>query len=354
MSGLPQRHEACALLSSYSSLRGALGDEPPASRDQHRRSDLGTSQGKYLHQSTPTVDHGPVGETSAQSLDSVAIYRFSNPHSGSPFGSSNAPHGLRTFASPSAQNWESASASTATPGQSYESKGLPLASRVSSSVPMGAHNLSPPFPPSPNALPFPRQAAPARPSQSTDLTTSNTVALGHDISSSEARGPSPETVWCDGVKLDKDDFEDRKNGGGQMHVYQCRWSIRHLPCGLHVEGDRSSMNRHLQRWHGVRVNDKDETPCLWDECGKTMQKESIARHIGSQHLNAMGMCSNCGTTLSRKDAWQRHVQGTLPCQNTNTSYVRVPAGRVVDTSAASFQPPAPINTRHVEYLPRRG
>ncbi|KAH7918972.1 hypothetical protein BV22DRAFT_1134185 [Leucogyrophana mollusca] len=118
-------------------------------------------------------------------------------------------------------------------------------------------------------------------------------------------GSAPRITWCDGVLMDEQDLQDGQYAAdGQMRVYDCLWDM--TPCTLSVGGDRLRMARHLQVWHDVRAGDGGQMTCLWDKCGKRVNKKSIARHITNVHLGLRSIRTTCGNNTSPNDTWQRH------------------------------------------------
>ncbi|KAI9573252.1 hypothetical protein HD554DRAFT_1998555, partial [Boletus coccyginus] len=88
----------------------------------------------------------------------------------------------------------------------------------------------------------------------------------------------------------------------------CRWEEDRSPCGLWIRGDKPCINAHIQKWHGGKPGgDKFKVDCRWSACGKTMLKESIARHILTIHLGEMWECQGCRKKIVRNDAYGRHV-----------------------------------------------
>ncbi|KIK79027.1 hypothetical protein PAXRUDRAFT_85741, partial [Paxillus rubicundulus Ve08.2h10] len=87
----------------------------------------------------------------------------------------------------------------------------------------------------------------------------------------------------------------------------CLWSPDGVPCLFSVPRDRRSIIDHLHQVHGVNPgNDKTPQKCLWDQCTKTMNKESIPRHILTVHLKKKAHCTECGLSFAREDSLKRH------------------------------------------------
>ncbi|KIJ14445.1 hypothetical protein PAXINDRAFT_100160 [Paxillus involutus ATCC 200175] len=100
------------------------------------------------------------------------------------------------------------------------------------------------------------------------------------------------------------------NAASDLRTYQCLWSPKDVPCLTLVSRDRRSVIDHLHDVHGVKPGD-DKTPqkCLWRLCTKTMNKESIPRHILTVHLKEKAHCTKCGLSFAREDSLKRHLKG---------------------------------------------
>ena len=123
---------------------------------------------------------------------------------------------------------------------------------------------------------------------------------------------------------------------GKLIVHQCRWEESVSPCGLWVTGDKSSINVHIQRWHGGTLGgDKSQADCRWSGCGKVMLKESIPRHIVAIHLDEVWECQGCGKELVRNDAYGRHAakSGSPGCQTSGSVISYSTNAREVDARA---------------------
>ncbi|KAH7919085.1 hypothetical protein BV22DRAFT_880506 [Leucogyrophana mollusca] len=143
-------------------------------------------------------------------------------------------------------------------------------------------------------------------------------------------------TWCGGKLMDTEDVVDAKKLGGEVRVYECLWD-RGSPCELWIPGDRTGLGWHMQDWHDVKLGDKQPTICLWQDgdgqgpCSQTLQKENVARHIATTHLSSAAVqCSNCGSELSRRDAFQRHIQTGRACEG--ATGIPVLRGALIDAS----------------------
>ncbi|KIJ65239.1 hypothetical protein HYDPIDRAFT_167489 [Hydnomerulius pinastri MD-312] len=96
---------------------------------------------------------------------------------------------------------------------------------------------------------------------------------------------------------------------GSSQTHKCLWSDNDEPCEEPVAGDRRDILWHLHAVHGVELRgDKLPQPCFWAHCLKTMNKESIARHILAVHLREGVECTGCGSTFAREDSLKRHIR----------------------------------------------
>ncbi|KAF8840209.1 hypothetical protein BDN67DRAFT_682140 [Paxillus ammoniavirescens] len=111
-------------------------------------------------------------------------------------------------------------------------------------------------------------------------------------------------------------FDELENSAGTgnaasgLRTYQCLWSSNGVSCLTLVSRDRRSVIDHLHDVHGVKPGD-DKAPqkCLWELCTKTMNKESIPRHILTVHLKEKAHCTKCGLSFAREDSLKRHLKG---------------------------------------------
>ncbi|KAN0081628.1 hypothetical protein V8E55_009252 [Tylopilus felleus] len=119
-----------------------------------------------------------------------------------------------------------------------------------------------------------------------------------------ARAIEHDGVWVDEEELVKGLMEP----DGKLTVHPCRWEQGRAPCHPWIRGDESSINAHIQKWHrGKPGGDKSRVDCRWSACGKTMRKDSIARHIVTKHLGEMWECQGCGKEIIRSDVYRQHV-----------------------------------------------
>ena len=140
-------------------------------------------------------------------------------------------------------------------------------------------------------------------------------------------------LWIDEQELRKALSEPN----GKLIVHRCRWHEGYSPCGLWVTGDKSSINVHIQRWHGgTPGGDKLQTDCCWFGCGQTMLKESISRHIVTKHLEEVWECQGCGKELVRNDAYRRHAEksSSAACRTSGAVISYSAGAQEIDARAA--------------------
>ena len=90
-------------------------------------------------------------------------------------------------------------------------------------------------------------------------------------------------------------------------VYQCRWLNGAIPCGMMVTGTKKAIAKHLQDAHAIPIKDnRTEVVCQWDNCQRSMRRESMARHILAVHNQDKVPCPRCGSRFARTDSLQRH------------------------------------------------
>ena len=148
-----------------------------------------------------------------------------------------------------------------------------------------------------------------------------------------ARAIEHNSLWVDEDEL----LKALLGPDGKLIVHQCRWDEGHSPCGLWIIGDKSSINVHIQKWHGgTRGGDKSQADCHWSGCDEAMQKESIPRHIVAIHLDEVWECQGCGKELARNDAYGRHAakSNSAACQTLGALISYSANAREIDARAA--------------------
>ncbi|KAN0081630.1 hypothetical protein V8E55_009254 [Tylopilus felleus] len=126
---------------------------------------------------------------------------------------------------------------------------------------------------------------------------------------SRRRRSNARAIEYDGLWIDE---EELVNGlmelDGKITIHPCRWEEDRSPCQIWIRGDESSINAHIQKWHRGKIGrDKSRVDCRWSTCGKTMRKDSIARHIVTKHLGEMWECQGCGKAIVRGDVYRQHA-----------------------------------------------
>ncbi|KAF9244172.1 hypothetical protein BU15DRAFT_59507 [Melanogaster broomeanus] len=97
------------------------------------------------------------------------------------------------------------------------------------------------------------------------------------------------------------------DAGEGPQTYICRWSSGGASCDTLVLGDKRDVMMHLHEMHSLRPkSDKMAQRCLWDNCRKAMNQESIPRHIVTVHMRERVHCPSCRLTFARSDSLQRH------------------------------------------------
>ena len=103
------------------------------------------------------------------------------------------------------------------------------------------------------------------------------------------------------------DSTRRTRSASFPYVYECQWLNGTIPCGIMVTGTKKAIAKHLQDAHAIRIKaNRTEVVCQWDDCQKSMRRESIARHILAVHNQDKVPCPSCGSRFARKDSLQRH------------------------------------------------
>lgn len=102
----------------------------------------------------------------------------------------------------------------------------------------------------------------------------------------------------------------------KVTVHPCNWD----GCMMHIAVEHKQVCKHLQQHHGLNTtsptsDDMQQTTCLWTAClGAHMKLENLPRHMLLSHLGVRWICSTCGGSLSREDAFRRHALERPGCQ----------------------------------------
>jgi hypothetical protein len=152
------------------------------------------------------------------------------------------------------------------------------------------------------------------------------------------RRRAARAIEYDGLWIDEEELlKGLTEPDGKLIVHQCRWEEDHSPCPLWIRCDKSSINAHIQKWHGGKPGgDKFQVDCRWSTCDKTMLKESIARHIVTIHLGEVWECQGCGKEIVRNDAYGRHAvrSGFAACRTSGALITYSVDAREIDARAA--------------------
>ena len=159
-----------------------------------------------------------------------------------------------------------------------------------------------------------------------------------DSTGSSRRRRAARAIEYNGLWIDEEELlKALTEPDGKLTVHQCRWGDDHSPCPLWIKGDKSCINTHIQKWHGGKPGgDKFQADCRWSACGKSMLKESIARHIVTVHLGEVWECQGCGKEIVRNDAYGRHAvrSNFNACRTSGALITYSVDARVIDARAA--------------------
>lgn len=113
------------------------------------------------------------------------------------------------------------------------------------------------------------------------------------------------------ILIDQDTLRDHN---GEVIVHPCHWQ----GCTMHIAVDHKQVSKHLQQYHAINTSatseDTQQISCLWAGCSDARMKPgNLTRHILS-HLGVRRICSMCGSSLSRDDAFRRHTLEKPNCQ----------------------------------------
>ena len=99
------------------------------------------------------------------------------------------------------------------------------------------------------------------------------------------------------------------NPSRQIRLFGCLWLTNGALCEMSVKADRRSIIEHLQHAHGIKTGEeKARKTCFWEGCRKTLNKESLPRHILAVHLKKGVHCAECGLLFAREDSLKRHLR----------------------------------------------
>ncbi|KAI9572121.1 hypothetical protein HD554DRAFT_2067096 [Boletus coccyginus] len=107
-----------------------------------------------------------------------------------------------------------------------------------------------------------------------------------------------------------------------FNCYQCRW-LSGPPCDGQAPGRNREMGEHLRAYHRFIGHERDTVQCDWENCGQTMQRMNIPRHIVSRHLLAAASCRFCGKQFSRPDVVARHERTCGGVSPVSSSFVTI-------------------------------
>ncbi|KAI9572364.1 hypothetical protein HD554DRAFT_1676311 [Boletus coccyginus] len=85
----------------------------------------------------------------------------------------------------------------------------------------------------------------------------------------------------------------------------CRYSST---CNAVLDGTIHAVRTHLKQEHQFHGAAKQSIRCLWEGCGRILQRENIPRHIFTCHLRVKVSCRACGMILSRRDVQYSHAR----------------------------------------------
>ncbi|KAG2029683.1 hypothetical protein BDR03DRAFT_1096233 [Suillus americanus] len=130
------------------------------------------------------------------------------------------------------------------------------------------------------------------------------------------------------ILIDQDTLRDHTD---EVTLHQCNWD----GCSMHIAVEHKQVSKHLQQYHGINTSatseDTQQISCLWTGClDARMKPGNLPRHILS-HLGVRRICSICGASLSRDDAFRRHTLEKPGCQYAKAVVKFGDKSRVIDT-----------------------
>lgn len=108
-----------------------------------------------------------------------------------------------------------------------------------------------------------------------------------------------------------------------FQYHPCRW-LGGPRCDGLAPGRNREMGEHLRAYHHFIGHERDTVQCEWENCGQTMQRMNVPRHIVSRHLLAAASCRYCGKRFSRPDVVARHERtctGILSGSNSSSASI---------------------------------
>ncbi|KAG9308870.1 hypothetical protein JVU11DRAFT_11329 [Chiua virens] len=162
--------------------------------------------------------------------------------------------------------------------------------------------------------------------------------LRQSPASRSRRKRSGRAIEFNGLWIDEEELlQGVTDPDGRITVFQCRLEEDYSPCHLWVQGDKSCVNMHIQKWHGGKPGgEKLAADCHWSGCGETMLKESISRHLVGVHLGELWECQGCRKRIARKDAYMQHSAKSafVACQNSGAVITYAADAREIDVHVA--------------------
>ncbi|KAG2055655.1 hypothetical protein BDR06DRAFT_331387 [Suillus hirtellus] len=118
----------------------------------------------------------------------------------------------------------------------------------------------------------------------------------------------------------------------EVRVHPCDWKGG---CRMHIPVELKQVSKHLKQHHGINTSatsgDTQKITCLWTGCLDTHTKPgNLSRHVLTQHLGVRWICSKCGSSLSREDAFRRHSLESSSCQSAEVVVDYGDGSRVID------------------------
>ncbi|KAJ8582278.1 hypothetical protein M405DRAFT_885376 [Rhizopogon salebrosus TDB-379] len=88
-------------------------------------------------------------------------------------------------------------------------------------------------------------------------------------------------------------------------IFICQWiGPAGGPCNH--EFSLQDLSLHLREIHGIRGADSLRVHCAWENCNTELNKESLKRHVKSQHLSIVHPCNTCPRRYTRQYGLNQH------------------------------------------------
>ncbi|KIK75235.1 hypothetical protein PAXRUDRAFT_173407 [Paxillus rubicundulus Ve08.2h10] len=101
----------------------------------------------------------------------------------------------------------------------------------------------------------------------------------------------------------EDDSCDLVGYGFDIKYYVCHWRTDNgMRCNTQIQGREYAT--HIRTVHGVGRDKRLE--CRWDNCGESLKKDCVVRHLQERHLLYRWPCPRCLLSFTRRSNMNTH------------------------------------------------